>query len=56
MPQPFTSRPNPGKRKTSSQRVVRTNTRCKECSKELEKKEGEVCDECRLTKLGWRKG
>ncbi len=30
--------------------------RCKECQKELRKNEGDVCDECRLMKMGWKKG
>lgn len=36
-------------------RVVRTNINCKICSRELRKREGEVCDECRFTQLGWKK-
>ena len=60
MPQP-TDKQNtaPGAKtvvkKRFNSRVIRTNTKCKDCSKDLVKSEGETCDECRLTKLGWRK-
>ncbi len=33
----------------------RTNTNCKECNTLLLKSEGEICDSCRLAKLGWKK-
>jgi len=30
-------------------------TNCGECKVELRKGEGETCDSCRLSKLGWKK-
>lgn len=33
----------------------RTNTHCTQCKTELRKNEHAVCDECRMTALGWKK-
>lgn len=45
---------NSGRAK-KERKPMRTNTHCLQCKRELRKNEGEVCDECRMSNMGWKK-
>lgn len=58
---PATIQPTPPEKTVKPAKKMRSRiqqlpgARCKECQKELRKNEGDVCDECRLQKMGWKK-